>query len=205
MFSGIVTEAGSVIRYHQGRMTIASKVIADYLDVADSVSVNGTCLTIVESSRGLLTIELQPETIRCTWLGQLKSGDLVNLEGPLAADGRISGHFVQGHIDGVGTIDSIVPDGRAHLVRIVAPAGLLRYVVRKGFIAVDGISLTVVDIDDDAFSLAIVRYTWDNTNLRARSVGDAVNIEVDVLAKYVEKLLPARSVKDASDGQGTLT
>ena len=201
MFSGIVEETGSVVRYDQGRLTIASKVVADSLDVADSVSVNGTCLTIVESSKGRRTIELQPETVRRTWLGQLKNGDPVNLEGPLAADGRISGHFVQGHIDGVGTIESIVPDGEAHLIWIAAPSDLLRYVVQKGFIAVDGISLTVADVDDNVFSVAIVRYTWENTNLRTKSAGDAVNIEVDVLAKYVEKLLLARSVMDASEEQ----
>ncbi len=192
MFTGIVEEIGRVTDFRDGWLTVASDKVAADLKVGDSVSVNGVCLTIVTKEDVKLRFELQPETLRRTWLGQLNAGAVVNLEGAMPASGRFGGHFVQGHVDGVGRIESVVPDGDARLITISAPADLSRYIVRKGFISVDGISLTVVDTWDQKFSVAIVSYTWLHTNLHAKSAGDPVNIEVDIIAKYVEQLLVAK-------------
>ena len=139
------------------------------------------------------SVDVVPETLRRTNLGGLRDGDGVNLERPVPVGGRLDGHVVQGHVDGTGGVESVVPEGTALLVRFAAPSEVMRYVVPKGFVAVDGTSLTVVDCDDSGFTVTVIPFTRDNTVLGARAVGDAVNLEVDVLAKYVERLTAPRA------------
>ena len=188
MFTGIVEEVGTVSAAGANRLVIdASEVLAD-LKVSDSICVNGACLTVTSRGASSFSVDVVPETLRRTNLGTLNVGDPVNLERPLALGGRLGGHIVQGHVDATGEVVSIDADGEALLVEVQAPASVMRYVVEKGFIAVDGISLTVVNCDSESFRVTIVPYTRDNTGLRRREVGDSVNIEVDIIAKYVERL-----------------
>jgi riboflavin synthase len=155
----------------------------------DSVAVNGVCLTATGVGDGGFDADVMPETLRRTSLGELDPGDHVNVELPLRPSDRLGGHMVQGHVDGTGTIDSITDEGFARLVRIAAPAELLRYVVEKGSIAVDGVSLTVFGVDDDGFTVSLIPETLERTTLGLAQPGRTVNLEVDVLAKYVEKLV----------------
>jgi riboflavin synthase len=188
MFSGIVEEVGKIRSYDLQRMTVgATKVLSD-LKVSESISVAGVCLTAVEVGDDYFVVETVPETVQRSNLGALKSGSGVNLERALALGDRIGGHMVQGHVDGTGTVSSLVRDGNSVRVDIECPPSLLGYVVEKGFITVDGTSLTVTAVTDSAFGVAIIPFTLDHTTLNERSVGDAVNIEVDVTAKYVERL-----------------
>lgn len=188
MFSGIVEEVGIVKSYDLTRMTIkASKVMED-LKVSESICVAGVCLTVVDISGGTFSVETVPETVSRSNLGSLKGGSGVNLERSLALGDRIGGHMVQGHVDGKGMVAEMNRDGNSVRIRISCDADLLRYVVEKGFITVDGTSLTVTDVDGSGFEVAIIPFTFDHTTLRERSTGSEVNIEVDVTAKYVEKL-----------------
>ncbi len=188
MFSGIVEEVGKIRSYDLQRMTVgATKVLSD-LKVSESISVAGVCLTAVEVGDDYFVVETVPETVQRSNLGALKSGSGVNLERALVLGDRIGGHMVQGHVDGTGTVSSLVRDGNSVRVDIECPSSLLGYVVEKGFITVDGTSLTVTAVTDSAFGVAIIPFTLDHTTLNERSVGDAVNIEVDVTAKYVERL-----------------
>jgi riboflavin synthase len=157
--------------------------------VGDSIAINGCCLTVVEVQAGRWTFEAGPETLARTNLGRLVPGQRVNLERALAAQARLGGHFVQGHIDGCGTVESILRDGQWVTLRFAAAGELTRQMVSKGSVAVDGISLTLVDVDEGRFSVALIPHTLEVTTLGARRVGDGVNIETDILAKYVEKLL----------------
>jgi riboflavin synthase len=161
------------------------------LDVAegDSVAVNGVCLTATAVGDGAFGADVMPETLRRTSLGELAPGDNVNVELPLRAGDPMGGHVVQGHVDGTGTVDSVTEEGFARLVRVSAPADLLRYVVEKGSIAVDGVSLTVFEMDDDGFTVSLIPETLERTTLGEAAPGRTVNLEVDVLAKYVEKLV----------------
>ena len=161
------------------------------LDVAegDSVAVNGVCLTATAVGDGAFAADVMPETLRRTSLGELAPGDHVNVELPLRAGDPMGGHVVQGHVDGTGTVDSVTEEGFARLVRVSAPAELLRYVVEKGSIAVDGVSLTVFEVDDDGFTVSLIPETLERTTLAGAAPGRTVNLEVDVLAKYVEKLV----------------
>jgi riboflavin synthase len=188
MFTGIVEEVGAVKSTTKGGLTIAASAVMDDLDVGGSINVNGTCLTVTSRSETAFSVDVVPETLRRTNLGGLSPRDRVNLERPVAANGRLDGHIVQGHVDGTGTVESVTPDGEAVLVHFAAPREIMRYVVPKGFVAVDGTSLTVVDCDDSGFSVTIIPFTRDNTVLGTRKVGDAVNLEADVVAKYVERL-----------------
>jgi riboflavin synthase len=156
--------------------------------LGDSIAVNGVCLTVIDIGGNRLTFETMPETLKRTNLGLLRKGDDVNLERALAAGGRMGGHFVQGHVDGTGQILSLTAEGNATIAKFKAPKELMRYIVEKGFIAVDGTSLTVVDCGSDSFSVSLVGYTKQNTVLGSKKVSDMVNIEVDILAKYVENL-----------------
>ncbi|MDE2718096.1 MAG: riboflavin synthase [Chloroflexota bacterium] len=192
MFTGIVEEVGTVRAAGQGRLTIAAREVMPTLEIGGSISVNGTCLTVTRLESGEFAVDVVPETLRRTNLGLLSSNSPVNLERPLRADGRLDGHIVQGHVDGTGTIGEISEDGEALMVRIDVPAQLVRYVVEKGFIAVDGVSLTVVHCDEAGFSVTVIPHTRDHTVFGSRSVGDAVNIEIDILAKYVERLTAGR-------------
>ncbi len=189
MFTGIVEEVGVVAKISGNAMTVrASKVLED-VKLGDSIAVNGACLTAVDFSRSEFSVDLSPETMRRTSLGQFSVGGPVNLERALLASDRMGGHIVQGHVDGTGRVMSIKADGDSIIFRIRVPKRLNRYIVEKGFVAVDGISLTVVKRGASSFTLAVIPYTLENTNLSAVSVGDRVNLEADILAKYVESLL----------------
>ncbi len=192
MFTGIVEEVGTVRAVVQGRLTIGGHKVMPTLEIGGSISVNGACLTVTTLEPDGFSVDVVPETLRCTNLGLLSSNSPVNLERPLRADGRMDGHIVQGHVDGTGTIGEISEDGEALMVRIDAPEPLARYVVEKGFIAVDGVSLTVVHCDEAGFSVTVIPHTRDHTIFGSRSAGDAVNIEIDILAKYVERLTAGR-------------
>ena len=189
MFTGIVEEVGEIVRKSSAGLAIRASAIMDDLAVSDSVSVNGACLTVTKTEEGgVFSVDTVPETLRRTNLGALYPGAPVNLERSMRADGRFGGHVVQGHVDATGEVVSIEPEGDSRVFTFAAPPSVMRYVVEKGFIAVDGASLTVVSCDCRAFSVAIIPYTWDNTVLGSRKVGDAVNLEADIMAKYVERL-----------------
>ena len=189
MFTGIVEEVGVVAKISDNGMTVLATKVTEDLKLGDSIAVNGTCLTAVSFGRTEFSVDLSPETVRRTSLGRLSVGGPVNLERALLASDRMGGHIVQGHVDGTGRITSTKRDGDSTIFRIRVPKRLNRYIVEKGFVAVDGISLTVVKIGASSFTLAVIPYTLKNTNLAALSVGDRVNLEADILAKYVESLL----------------
>ena len=190
MFTGIVEEIGRVQSVSSGGLVIrVSRELAD-LRVSDSISVNGACLTVTSRDEDSFSVDVVPETLRRTNLGALRAGDPVDLERSLAVDGRFGGHVVQGHVDSTGAIESVAREGEALLLRFQAPPSIMRYVVEKGFIAVDGVSLTVVDCNDRSFSVTVIPFTRDNTILGSKAAGDAVNLEADIMAKYVERLLP---------------
>ena len=188
MFTGIVEEVGSVVGASNTGLTISASTVMDDLKVSDSISVNGACLTVTDRSVSSFSVDTVPETLRRTNLGALKEGDSVNLERPMATDGRFGGHIVQGHIDGTGRVLSVEQEGGARNFKFEADDSIMRYVVEKGFVAVDGTSLTVVDCDYRTFSVTIVPYTWENTIFGTLKLGDPVNLEVDIIAKYVERL-----------------
>ena len=188
MFTGIVEEVGTVRSAGSGRMAVsASKVVAD-LKVGDSVCVNGTCLTATSIDDAGFAVDVVPETLRRTNLGSLAAGDRVNLERSMAIGDRFGGHIVQGHIDATGEVVSIESEAEALVVSIRAPASVMRYVVEKGFVAVDGTSLTVVNCGAQSFTVTIIPHTRDNTVFGSRKVGDLVNLEADIIAKYVERV-----------------
>ncbi|MDW8214675.1 MAG: riboflavin synthase [Roseiflexaceae bacterium] len=196
MFTGIVEEIGRVIDIAsdlpQGNFVqVASRVAREGARIGDSIAVNGACLTITELGDGWFRFGLSPETLQRTNLGCLRVNDPVNLERSLAFGGRMGGHYVQGHIDGVGEIVAVTPEGDSKRVRIRPPTRLLPYIVEKGYIAVDGVSLTVTDVDESAFGVALVAYTQEAVIMGRQDVGAVVNIEVDIIAKYVERLLQA--------------
>jgi riboflavin synthase len=194
MFTGIVEELGIVRAITPvstgAHLSISATTVLEGVQLGDSISLNGCCLTVVLLDEGCYEVDVIEETLRMTCLGSLQVGDRVNLERSVRLADRLGGHLVQGHVDSVGTLISRepAPDGSV-VVRIAAPASTLRYVVYKGSIAVDGISLTVAAIDTTSFSIALIPHTQDVTTLGFRQPGDKVNLEVDVLAKYVEKLL----------------
>jgi riboflavin synthase len=193
MFTGIVEEIGKVKSVQPGRLTIAAKKALEGTKLGDSIAVNGACLTVIAIDGDAFSIEVMPETLRRTNLGQLRPGGGVNLERALAVGERMGGHFVQGHVDSVGRILSLIPEEGAVLMRVQAPQEVMGYVVEKGFIAVDGVSLTIVSHDNTSFTVSLVAYTRQNTILGSKKPGDMVNIEVDVLAKYVEQLAKGKS------------
>ena len=187
MFTGLVAAKGVVRMLRDGRLEVETPLAAE-LSAGDSIAVNGVCLTVVEPNGGAFAADVMPETLRRTALAPLGQGDEVNLELPLRASDRLGGHVMQGHVDGTGSVESVREDGFARVVRIDAPGELLRYVVEKGSIAVDGVSLTVSAVDEEAFEVALIPETLERTTLGAAAPGRTVNLEVDVLAKYVEKL-----------------
>jgi len=192
IFTGLVATTGAVRaldRTSDGVRMRVESALASELEQGDSVAVNGVCLTAVEVSGGDFQADVMGETLRRSSLGPLEGGDAVNLELPLRASDRLGGHMVQGHVDGLGSVADVEADGFATLVRIACAGELLRYVVEKGSIAVDGVSLTVAEVDDEGFSVSLIPATRARTTLGSLSPGRAVNLEVDVLAKYVEKLL----------------
>ena len=189
MFTGIVEEVGQVAQLDDHRLSVrGSKVLVD-TELGDSIAVNGACVTVVSFDKGEFSVDLAPETIRRTSLGNVNAGDWVNLERPLAVSDRLGGHIVQGHVDGTGRITSIRPEGDCIIIRITSPKRLMPYIVEKGFMAVDGISLTVVKRGASSFTVSVIPYTTENTNLKGKMAGDRVNLEVDIVAKYVESLM----------------
>ncbi len=200
MFTGLVEATGKVMSCERearsARLTISSPAIRPTARLGDSVAINGCCLTIVamSESSGALTFDAIPETLDRTNLGDLRPDDRVNLERPLAANARLDGHFVQGHIDSVGTIVSLTPDENAVIMEIEAPERLRRYFVEKGSVALDGVSLTIAEVRTASFTVWTIPHTRQVTTLGARAVGDKVNIECDLLGKYIERLLDARGI-----------
>ena len=192
MFTGIVEEVGQVASLSDYRLVIQAETVLEDVHMGDSISVNGACLTVVEFGSDSFAVDLAPETLRRTSLGQVGPGSAVNLERALAAHDRMGGHIVQGHVDGTGDITAITPEADCFILEIETPASLTPYIVEKGFIAVDGISLTVVQSSEPRFTISLIPFTMQHTNLREREVGDKVNLEADILAKYVESLLAAR-------------
>ena len=189
MFTGIVEELGVTQAVDEAGLSISSRRALQGLEMGDSIAVNGICLTITSTDGDVFSVDVMPETLRCSNLGDLRVGDPVSLERPLTLSGRLGGHLVQGHVDGTGCVLSITPEGDASIMEIEAPRELMPYIVSKGFIAVDGISLTVVERRDCSFTVSLVSYTWENTTLSGRRPGDLVNLEVDIIAKYVEQLV----------------
>ena len=192
MFTGIVEEVGRVSSLTDYRLVIAADKVLEDVKLGDSISVNGACLTVVEHDAGSFAVDLAPETLRRTSLGQAGPGRAVNLERALAAHDRMGGHIVQGHVDATGTLTGFTPEADCYIMEIEAPESLTPYIVEKGFIAVDGISLTVVQRANRRFTISVIPFTMQNTNLQEKQVGHAVNLEADILAKYVESLLAAK-------------
>jgi riboflavin synthase len=179
--------------------------VAVEMKAGDSIAVNGCCLTVVQFGPDYFTADLSGETLRRTAFGEKKAGDIVNLERPLAVGARLGGHFVQGHVDGTGRVTALAPEGANWWLRVRVPEDLRGYVVEKGSIAIDGISLTVAEWLDGVASIAIIPFTYEHTNVARMAAGDQVNIECDILAKYVESLLAAREAKPAASSPSRLT
>ena len=200
MFTGIVEEVGTVRAAEAGKLVVGAREALSDVKVGDSISVNGACLTVTTHDASTFSVDVVPETLRRTNLGELAAGSPVNIERSMPAYGRFGGHMVQGHVDGTATIRSIESDGDAQMVIFDAPTSIMRYVVEKGFIAVDGTSLTVVQCDNFSFSITIIPHTRENTVFKSKKVGDSVNLEVDIVAKYVERLAMAgRAPVDTAD------
>lgn len=189
MFSGIIEEVGTVVSYDGETLVVRANQVLDDLKVSESVLVAGACLTVIELSESTFTVETVPETRQRTNFGDLKPGDHVNLERSLRYGDRVGGHMVQGHVDGVGTVRSVITDGNSRVIVIEAPENIIANVVEKGFIAIDGTSLTIVDRNSDSFSIAIIPFTFDHTTFNERPEGSKVNLEADVTAKYVANLI----------------
>ena len=192
MFTGIVQEVGRVASARPGSLVIAARGVLNGVELGGSIAVNGVCLTVTGSGSGSFTVDVMSETLRRSNLGLLGTGDRVNLERPLALGGPLGGHLVQGHVDATGQVASVRREGEATLVSFNAPPDVMRYIVEKGFIAVDGVSLTVVARDVGSFQVSIVDYTWQHSTLGDRKPGDVVNLEVDIIAKYVEQFSQVR-------------
>lgn len=192
MFTGIVRELGTVVAFDGSRLVLAAPETASDAVVGDSVAVAGACLTVVEAADGRLAFDVVPETLSRTALGGLEEGRTVNLESSLRVGDRLGGHVVQGHVDAVGRVRSVVPDGDGRRVWVDAPASVLGSTIEKGSIAVDGVSLTVAAFDEEGFEVALIPHTLAVTTLGRLEPGDEVNLEADVLGKVVERLVAAR-------------
>jgi riboflavin synthase len=196
MFTGIVEETGSVERIRQGakstELYVRPKTLVGGLRLGNSIAVNGACLTVAAKRGGVLRFDVLNETMSRTNFGELRAGSLVNLERPLRADGRLDGHFVQGHVDGAGLVRRYEKSGTDYVLEVTAPAAVMKYIVQKGSIAVDGISLTVAAYGRNWFRSWIIPHTHEITNLSKRCAGHRVNLEGDMLAKYLEKFFARR-------------
>jgi riboflavin synthase len=192
MFTGLVEAVGEIAALEHLPPGIRMRVhtaLAAELVPGDSLAVNGVCLTVVSADETGIQADVSPETARVTTLGTARRGAIVNLERPLRADGRLGGHFVQGHVDATAAVDEIREDGDSRWMTVRFPSELANYIVRKGSIAVNGVSLTVAGVDDQRFGVQVIPYTWAHTNFHALKAGDTVNLECDVLAKYVARAL----------------
>lgn len=193
MFSGIVEEIGAVRASTPSGLAIQAELIFSDLKLGDSVAVNGVCLTVTGIRNKVFELDVMPETLRRSNLGALKSGDAVNLERAVTPTGRLGGHMVQGHVDAVGVIAGIESEGSAELMTVTAPPEVMRYVVEKGFIAVDGLSLTIARLTGGTFTVSLVAYSRSHTTMGRKKAGDRVNLEVDIIAKYVENFVSSRT------------
>ncbi len=200
MFTGIVEEVGKIKSISMGSssavLTIGASKVLENTKLGDSIAVNGVCLTVTKLGTDYFTADVMAETIRRSSLGTLTNGSPVNLERAMAADGRFGGHIVSGHVDSMGNIAAIVPEDNAIWYTINADAKTLHYIVEKGSITIDGISLTVAYVDESCFKVSIIPHTRQETNLSSKGVGDKVNLECDIIGKYVEKLLTPVEVKE---------
>jgi len=199
MFTGIVEEVGTLKVREQCRLVFTAQKAIEGVAVGDSIAVNGACLTVTSIDHHNFSVDVMPETLRRTNLDGLKVGHKVNLERPLVYGGRVGGHLVQGHIDGTGWVKSIEPQGDARIMKIIAPPELMSFIVEKGFIAVDGVSLTVVERGTDFLTVSLVGYTSDNTNLSGKNPDDRVNLEVDIMAKYIKQLIARERTQIVGD------
>ncbi len=196
MFTGIIEETGAVRSFQRSasgaRMEVGAGTVLSDLDIGGSIAVNGCCLTAIEIDASGFAADLSPETLERTNLGDLTVGRRVNLERPLLPTSRLSGHFVQGHVDALGELVEVAPAGDENwILRVKAPQDALRYLVYKGSVAIDGISLTVARLDGDVIEVAVIPHTYRETNLSDRQPGESVNLECDMLAKHIERLLPS--------------
>lgn len=191
MFTGIIEEVGRVTSAGTGKLVVAASQVLEGMAPGQSIAINGVCLTVTSFDAGSFSVDVMPETLSRTNLGLLSVGGRVNLERPLGLGGQLGGHLVQGHVDATGRVAATVWDGETLTFKFEPPPEVMRYVVDKGFIAVDGISLTVTTRDDSSFQVSVVEFTRQHTNLGERRVGDRVNLEVDIIAKYVEQLSQA--------------
>lgn len=202
MFTGIIEEMGTVKALRReagaGRLSLSAAAVLDGTAIGDSICVNGVCLTVVERGKNEFSADVAVETLRVTNLGELKSGARVNLERALQLSARIGGHLVSGHVDAVGRLREKRDEGNGWRIFFDAPETVLRYVIKKGSIAIDGISLTVADVDRAGFSVAMIPHTARLTTLGYKTAGDSVNLESDIIGKYVERLLPGRSEGNVS-------
>ncbi len=193
MFTGIIREQGKVLKIEGNKgnlvLTIAAKEVLKKKKTGESIAVDGACLTIIDLKKDCFQVEAMPETTRKTILGNLKSGDLVNLEPALTLSESLDGHLVQGHIDSLGVVKDVKLDGNSKILTIKFPELISKYVAYKGSITINGVSLTVIDIDTDTFSVALIPHTLENTNLNLLKTGDKVNLEVDMIARYLDRLL----------------
>lgn len=193
MFTGLIEEMGTVSAAIRGTdsfdLIVQAQSVLEGVMLGDSIAVNGVCLTVTNFDETTFTVGLAPETRARTNLGALASGDLVNLERSVTPTTRMGGHYVQGHVDGIGTLIEVRPDEDALWMTIKTDPALMRYIVTKGYVAIDGTSLTVVDVGPDWFNITLIAYTQQKIILPSKKVGDTVNLEVDILAKYVERLV----------------
>jgi len=191
VFTGIIEEIGRVTSIQSRNLGIAASKVLRGIELGGSISVNGACLTVTSIDASFFSVDIMPETIEKTNLSLVGVGDEVNLEKPLTLGKELGGHLVQGHVDNTGRVTLVTRQSGAMLIRFEAPSETMRYIVKKGFVAVDGVSLTVVDCDAGSFLISVVDYTQEHTTLGRKQVGDMVNLEVDIIAKYVERISQA--------------
>ena len=199
MFTGIIEELGKVASGQAGSLVVAARNVLTGLERGGSIAVNGACLTVTDFKTDSFSVDVMPETLKRTNLGLLKTGDSVNLERPVTLGGQLGGHLVQGHVDETGKVASVVWDGETLLLRFEVSPEIMRFTVPKGFIAVDGVSLTITDKETSSFWVSIVDYTRKHTTLGDKKVGDPVNLEADIIAKYVEQLSQPRRTGITAD------
>lgn len=204
MFTGLVAELGTVKTMKKGaksyQLTIEAEKLAKTLKIGESIAVNGACLTVVAFTEKDFTVDVMPETVRMSTISSYKNGEKVNLEKTLRLQDGLDGHIVSGHIEGIGQIVMKKKEDIASLVTIRIPAELTRYIIKKGSIAVDGISLTVTDVTDDTFTVSLIPHTAKETTLGFKNIGDSVNIETDIIGKYVERMLSSSCNKEKTAG-----
>ncbi|MGN0153641.1 MAG: riboflavin synthase [Lachnospiraceae bacterium] len=209
MFTGIVEEIGTVVSVSQGtkaaKLTLQGNLIFEDMHIGDSIAVNGVCLTVTEKTSNTFIVDVMPETLRRSSLGKLTKGSKVNMERAMAANGRFGGHIVSGHIDGTGEIESFVKEDNAVWVTINASSKLLKYIIEKGSITIDGISLTVAYVDNRCFKVSLIPHTAANTTLLTKKAGDIVNLENDIVGKYIDKLLHFEEKTPVAEAEEDIT